>query len=79
MLVTSTTGGAGRDRHLSIARIFGTNYPIGHSAQPKELAPGHVMLATDEGGYFFRSDGANYGGKPFSTCGVLGTRMEKDE
>jgi NAD(P)-dependent dehydrogenase (short-subunit alcohol dehydrogenase family) len=44
---------------------FGTSYPIGRPAQPKELAPAYVMLATDEASYVSGATIAVTGGKPF--------------
>jgi NAD(P)-dependent dehydrogenase (short-subunit alcohol dehydrogenase family) len=43
---------------------FGANYPIGRPAQPKELAPAYVMLATDEASYISGATIAVTGGKP---------------
>jgi NAD(P)-dependent dehydrogenase (short-subunit alcohol dehydrogenase family) len=44
---------------------FGASYPIGRPAQPKELAPAYVMLATDEASYVSGATIAVTGGKPF--------------
>jgi NAD(P)-dependent dehydrogenase (short-subunit alcohol dehydrogenase family) len=44
---------------------FGSSYPIGRAAQPKELAPAYVMLATDEASYVSGATIAVTGGKPF--------------
>jgi len=44
---------------------FGQSYPIGRPAQPKELAPAYVMLATDEASYISGATIAVTGGKPF--------------
>ncbi len=44
---------------------FGQSYPIGRPAQPKELAPPYVMLATDEASYISGATIAVTGGKPF--------------
>lgn len=43
---------------------FGGNYPLGRPAQPKELAPAYVMLATDEASYVSGATIAVTGGKP---------------
>lgn len=43
---------------------FGKNYPIGRPAQPAELAPPYVMLATDEASYISGATVAVTGGKP---------------
>lgn len=43
---------------------FGKNYPLGRPAQPKELAPVYVMLATDEASYVSGATVAVTGGKP---------------
>jgi NAD(P)-dependent dehydrogenase (short-subunit alcohol dehydrogenase family) len=43
---------------------FGASYPIGRPAQPKELAPVYVMLATDEASYVSGATVAVTGGKP---------------
>ncbi len=44
---------------------FGANYPIGRPAQPGELAPAYVMLASDEASYIAGATIAVTGGKPF--------------
>ncbi len=44
---------------------FGKNYPIGRPAQPKELAPAYVMLASDEASYISGATVPVMGGKPF--------------
>ena len=44
---------------------FGASYPLGRPAQPKELAPAYVMLATDEASYVSGATIAVTGGKPF--------------
>ncbi len=43
---------------------FGKSYPIGRPAQPRELAPAYVMLATDEASYISGATIAVTGGKP---------------
>jgi NAD(P)-dependent dehydrogenase (short-subunit alcohol dehydrogenase family) len=43
---------------------FGKSYPIGRPAQPKELAPAYVMLASDEASYVSGATIAVTGGKP---------------
>jgi NAD(P)-dependent dehydrogenase (short-subunit alcohol dehydrogenase family) len=43
---------------------FGKQTPIGRPAQPKELAPVYVMLATDEASYVSGATVAVTGGKP---------------
>jgi len=43
---------------------FGASYPIGRPAQPKELAPAYVMLATDEASYISGATIAVTGGQP---------------
>ena len=43
---------------------FGKSYPMGRPAQPKELAPAYVMLATDEASYVSGATVAVTGGKP---------------
>lgn len=45
-------------------KTFGQDYPIGRPAQPKELAPVYVMLATDEATYVSGATVAVTGGKP---------------
>ncbi|MYL99401.1 glucose 1-dehydrogenase [Novosphingobium sp. FGD1] len=44
---------------------FGASYPIGRPAQPGELAPAYVMLASDEASYIAGATIAVTGGKPF--------------
>lgn len=46
-------------------REFGKDYPIGRPAQPRELAPPYVMLASDEASYISGATIAVAGGKPF--------------
>jgi NAD(P)-dependent dehydrogenase (short-subunit alcohol dehydrogenase family) len=43
---------------------FGKDYPMGRPAQPKELAPAYVMLATNEASYISGATVAVTGGKP---------------
>lgn len=43
---------------------FGKNYPLGRPAQPAELAPPYVMLASDEASYISGATIAVTGGKP---------------
>jgi hypothetical protein len=43
---------------------FGKSYPIGRPAQPKELAPVYVMLASDEASYVSGATVAVTGGQP---------------
>jgi NAD(P)-dependent dehydrogenase (short-subunit alcohol dehydrogenase family) len=43
---------------------FGQSTPLGRPAQPKELAPAYVMLATDEASYISGATIAVTGGKP---------------
>jgi NAD(P)-dependent dehydrogenase (short-subunit alcohol dehydrogenase family) len=43
---------------------FGQSTPLGRPAQPKELAPAYVMLATDEASYVSGATIAVTGGKP---------------
>ncbi|EQB15365.1 SDR family oxidoreductase [Novosphingobium lindaniclasticum] len=43
---------------------FGASYPIGRAAQPRELAPPYVMLASDEASYISGATIAVTGGKP---------------
>jgi NAD(P)-dependent dehydrogenase (short-subunit alcohol dehydrogenase family) len=45
-------------------RNFGKNTPLGRPAQPRELAPAYVMLATDEASYVSGATIAVTGGKP---------------
>ena len=44
---------------------FGKNTPIGRPAQPKELAPPYVMLASDESSYIIGATIPVTGGRPF--------------
>ncbi|TFL16323.1 SDR family oxidoreductase [Jannaschia formosa] len=44
---------------------FGSNTPIGRAAQPKELAPPYVMLASDEASYIIGATIPVTGGRPF--------------
>ncbi|WP_075223035.1 SDR family oxidoreductase [Acuticoccus yangtzensis] len=44
---------------------FGQNTPIGRAAQPKELAPPYVMLASDEASYIIGATIPVTGGRPF--------------
>ena len=46
-------------------KSFGKNTPIGRAAQPKELAPPYVMLASDEASYIIGATIAVTGGRPF--------------
>ena len=50
---------------LEKVKTFGQNYPIGRAAQPVELAPVYVMLASDEASYVSGATIAVTGGKPF--------------
>ncbi len=43
---------------------FGKDYPLGRAAQPAELAPPYVMLASDEASYISGATIAVTGGKP---------------
>src|SRR5579885_177225 len=43
---------------------FGEQVPTGHPAQPRELAPVYVMLASDESSYVSGATIAVTGGKP---------------
>jgi NAD(P)-dependent dehydrogenase (short-subunit alcohol dehydrogenase family) len=43
---------------------FGKDVPIGRPAQPKELAPAYVLLASDEASYMMAATIAVTGGKP---------------
>ncbi|SFS09967.1 SDR family oxidoreductase [Sphingomonas jatrophae] len=45
-------------------REFGKSYPMGRAAQPAELAPVYVMLASDEASYVSGATVAVTGGKP---------------
>ncbi|WP_394646818.1 glucose 1-dehydrogenase [uncultured Sphingomonas sp.] len=44
---------------------FGENTPLGRAAQPAELAPPYVMLATDEASYITAATIPVTGGRPF--------------
>jgi NAD(P)-dependent dehydrogenase (short-subunit alcohol dehydrogenase family) len=44
---------------------FGKNTPLGRAAQPRELAPPYVMLASDEASYITGATVAVTGGRPF--------------
>lgn len=44
---------------------FGKDYPLGRPAQPAELAPPYVMLASNEASYISGATIAVTGGKPF--------------
>jgi len=44
---------------------FGKNVPLGRPAQPRELAPPYVMLASDEASYITGATIAVTGGRPF--------------
>lgn len=46
-------------------KSFGENTPIGRAAQPRELAPPYVMLATDEASYITGATVPVTGGRPF--------------
>ena len=46
-------------------KTFGTNTPIGRAAQPRELAPPYVMLASDEASYIIGATIPVTGGRPF--------------
>lgn len=46
-------------------RTFGENTPLGRAAQPKELAPPYVMLASDEASYITGATIPVTGGRPF--------------
>jgi len=46
-------------------KSFGQNVPLGRPAQPRELAPPYVMLASDEASYISGATIAVTGGKPF--------------
>ena len=46
-------------------KSFGKSTPIGRAAQPKELAPPYVMLASDEASYITGATIPVTGGKPF--------------
>lgn len=44
---------------------FGQNTPLGRAAQPRELAPPYVMLASDEASYITGATSPVTGGRPF--------------
>jgi NAD(P)-dependent dehydrogenase (short-subunit alcohol dehydrogenase family) len=44
---------------------FGQNTPLGRAAQPKELAPAYVFLASDEASYVIGATIPVTGGRPF--------------
>ena len=44
---------------------FGRNTPLGRAAQPKELAPAYVFLASDEASYVIGATIPVTGGRPF--------------
>jgi hypothetical protein len=44
---------------------FGKQAPIGRPAQPRELAPAYVLLASGEASYISGATIAVTGGKPF--------------
>jgi NAD(P)-dependent dehydrogenase (short-subunit alcohol dehydrogenase family) len=46
-------------------KTFGRNTPIGRAAQPKELAPAYVFLASDEASYVIGATIPVTGGRPF--------------
>ena len=46
-------------------KTFGENTPIGRAAQPKELAPAYVLLASDEASYVIGATIPVTGGRPF--------------
>lgn len=46
-------------------KTFGKNTPIGRAAQPRELAPPYVMLATEEASYITGATVPVTGGRPF--------------
>lgn len=48
-----------------VVRDFGADYPLGRPAQPAELAPAYVLLASDEASYISGATIAVTGGKPF--------------
>ncbi|VXC65970.1 SDR family oxidoreductase [Sphingomonas sp. 8AM] len=47
------------------AKAFGSNTPLGRAAQPAELAPPYVMLASDEASYITGATIPVTGGRPF--------------
>ncbi|WP_324740911.1 SDR family oxidoreductase [Tsuneonella sp. CC-YZS046] len=46
-------------------KSFGENTPLGRAAQPRELAPPYVMLASDEASYITGATVPVTGGRPF--------------
>ena len=46
-------------------KTFGENTPIGRAAQPRELAPAYVLLASDEASYIIGATIPVTGGRPF--------------
>ncbi|WP_299652680.1 SDR family oxidoreductase [uncultured Jannaschia sp.] len=46
-------------------KSFGSNTPLGRAAQPRELAPPYVMLASDESSYIIGATIPVTGGRPF--------------
>ncbi|GAA2202900.1 hypothetical protein GCM10009849_33150 [Sinomonas flava] len=44
---------------------FGQDTPLGRAAQPAELAPAYVLLASNEGSYISGAVVPVTGGKPF--------------
>ena len=46
-------------------KTFGANTPIGRAAQPRELAPPYVLLASDEASYIIGATIPVTGGRPF--------------
>jgi len=50
---------------MEAVKTFGQNTPIGRAAQPKELAPAYVLLASDEASYIIGATIPVTGGRPF--------------
>lgn len=50
---------------LKAVETFGKNTPLGRAAQPKELAPPYVLLASDEASYITGATIPVTGGRPF--------------
>ncbi|MFN3435281.1 MAG: SDR family oxidoreductase, partial [Sphingomonas sp.] len=46
-------------------KTFGQNTPLGRAAQPAELAPAYVLLASDEASYITGATIPVTGGRPF--------------
>ena len=46
-------------------KTFGENTPLGRAAQPAELAPAYVLLASDEASYITGATVPVTGGRPF--------------